>query len=102
MFSKNKDNTNAKVVLLIIMAIVLAIGIVLYFVFSGEPSTGSGGDSKNTFVTLLPIWVAVFVPLFASKQKGDSNPEQKRNIFIVAAIVGALVLASFLALLLIK
>jgi len=55
----------------------LMVGFYFYEKFQeGGSSSGVSGSDNNSFFPLIPIWVAIFVPILANKKK---HPEQKMN-----------------------
>lgn len=78
---------------------VLVIGTIVYKAKGGE----SGGGSVSG-AAMIPIWVAIFVPLMVAKKKKEKEgqkheplTERKKKFLLYALLfVGLMVLATFL------
>ena len=82
----NKQHKTQVIIAVIVGALVLA-GIIA-FVLTNKP--GSGDGSRDTsFISYLPIWVAVFIPLLAKKKK-QSASVNRQKLLIIAVILGIL------------
>lgn len=81
--------------LLAVGVLVLAVGVTAYFVFGGQGD--GGGEERNSF-SMIPIWIAVFVPLLATRNQGKVEPGTKKMLIVgvILGILVALALALFL------
>jgi hypothetical protein len=83
-------------VILLIGAAVLAAGAVLFFTLTGQSGTAgsAGGDSDFPISIWIALWVVVFVPLIARRQKGEEElpPGAKVWALVLLGVVAALVL----------
>ncbi|MFC1653252.1 hypothetical protein ACFL1M_00190 [Patescibacteria group bacterium] len=76
---ENKKIISKKKILLIIVSLqVILIGAA---VFLFKKNGGAGGGSSSG--SLVPIWVAVFIPIIATRKKKPSNKEGKNLMFSV-------------------
>ena len=87
--SRSKYTT---MMLVLVGLVVLGVGVTIYF-----NKKSGGGDSDRNFSTMIPIWIAVFVPFMASKKKQKTlNSKQKKLMtFVILGIVLALLLVTF-------
>lgn len=96
-----KPSNPSKMLLVIgIIVLILALGLTIYLVLQKTGvDTGSRGDDNNSSFTMIPIWIAVLIPIIAAKKKKNQEKElsdkQKRALFIIIALTGLLVLATF-------
>ena len=71
-----------KIIFLVFGSLLLA-GVVAYFIVGN--SSGSDGDRDSSMASMIPIWVAVFIPIMANKKNKQNNlkmtSEQRRNFF---------------------
>ena len=58
----------------------LAAALVAVIVVIAVTSGGSGGDGSDSssFVTFLPIWIAIFVPIFAARQQREREKAKRQ------------------------
>jgi hypothetical protein len=100
--NKEKQLKQKRAFLIIMVGLVIlgVLGTIL-FKFKGGKADGGGGGSSTA--ALIPIWVAVFVPLMAAKkkkegqQKTDLNNKRGKKFLLYAALfVGLMVLATIL------
>ncbi|MBT4722204.1 hypothetical protein HOB30_00415 [Candidatus Falkowbacteria bacterium] len=93
--NKSKIPTDRKLMFLFLIGfVVLVLGVIFFTIIkSNGSSTGSSGSDTN-YVALMPIWIAVFIPIIAAnKKKKDGQPEIPKNKkIILAVIVGLTVL----------
>lgn len=81
-----QDQTKQKkLVMVVILGAMVAIGLVVYYIFRGDKS---GGSDDGSFFPFIPIWVAIFIPLLANKKKDKQNltDTQKRALVILVAL----------------
>lgn len=88
--TKDKNKKLKKILLAVVGLQVVVVVATLYFVLgrSGGSGGGSGGGNMATF---LPIWVAVFVPVFAAQQKKKPGEEKKWLYVLLGLGVAVLV-----------
>lgn len=105
---EKKKNDNKKYVKLIIvgaLCFVIGVGLFLYFMLrsQGQSSGGGGDDNKSSFVTMVPIFTAVWIPFIVTKSK-EKNLKKKewKLVLVVIGVVLALLSAGILAFLLLK
>ena len=80
-----------KIIFGVVLLQVLIIGITMYFLFQGKPSVPTqGDDGGNSFVPFLPVWIAIFVPLFVKPRKDQTEEEKKKMLTWV--VIGAFLL----------
>ena len=91
--NKSKIPTDRKLMFLFLIGfVVLVLGVIFFTIIkSNGSSTGSSGSDTN-YVALMPIWIAVFIPIIAAnqKKKKEGKPEIPRNKKIFLAIVSGL------------
>lgn len=76
---------------------VAGIGVAVYL---GKQSSGttSASDDHNHIASFIPIWVAVFVPIFAAKNKKNSELSSKDNKRAIKILLLGLLMALFFGL----
>lgn len=81
---------------LVTLQVVALAGTLIINKNKGESVSSS--DSGSSFASMLPIWVAIFVPLFASKKKKKPTTEQEKvKMFLLLIGLAVLVLFGMLA-----
>jgi flagellar basal body-associated protein FliL len=93
-----RKNPNKILLVIAILVFILALGftIALFLKKQGIDTGSRGDDDGVSFASMIPIWVAVFVPIMASKKKQQKklSDKQKRAMYIIIALTGLLVLAT--------
>ena len=70
---------------------VLAVALTIYWKKSN--GVDSGGDSDDSsFTSLIPIWVAIFIPLIASQSKKKSEMTEGKRKLMIGLLIGVVVL----------
>ena len=64
-----------KIVIASLVAALIAVMVVVAFTNGGSGGDGSGSSS---FVTFLPIWIAIFVPIFAARQQREREKAKRQ------------------------
>ena len=94
---ESPQRQKTRIIFALITGLIFLIVLVTYiFTRSSTEKSSSSGTSPAAFI---PIWVAVFIPLLASKKKGKpkTTPQQKRLltmlvILTVLVVIGTIVL----------
>lgn len=76
-----------------VLTLLIIGGIVLMIINKGDGNGGGGDDSSPSVTSFLPIWVAVFVPMLAKRNKDDKREYTKREKSLLIALVVITVLA---------
>jgi|GEM_PF-986555 hypothetical protein len=99
-----KKNKKALIILITGAFIFAAIiGFSLFLVIKGRGlANESRGNSNSSFASMIPIWVAVFIPIMAAKKKKGQEQKkislkQKRYLRILVILSVLLVLATIFA-----
>jgi len=85
-------NAQKAMLLLALGVLVLAVLVTAIFLRGGS----GGGDGSNTsFASMLPIWIAVFIPLIANRnQQKETTPNQKKYLALAVGLTVLLVLGT--------
>lgn len=74
----DEDHKKRIKILILALAIAIFIGAVVYYIFREDGFSGSG---KANIASMIPIWVAVFIPILVNKKKpSDQNKFQKISL----------------------
>ncbi len=87
------EETKRKKMVVVVLAL-LAVGIAVAFSLANRSGGGSGDD--DSFFPFLPIWIAVFVPVFLANNKkvrAKATEEQRRRIAVIIGTMMALIAA---------
>lgn len=63
----------------ILVALVVSVLILLVVPISANSGSGGSSDS-NSFITFVPIWIAVFVPVFIAARQRREKAKREINI----------------------
>lgn len=85
---------------LIIIGISIAVLFSLFFV-AMRTDEGTAGEANDTsiFIPFVPVWIAVFIPLFAKKNGPKLSENVKKTLMVLVIATLILVLITFLILL---
>ncbi len=83
----DKDLPGKRKLFIIGLTLTIAVGILIFFL------RDKGDSSGNSSSSLLPIWIAVFIPLIASQKKKKNNKkmsdkEKEIRKFLILLILG--------------
>lgn len=82
------------VAVLVISALALGVGVIASMAFGGK---SGDSDDDNGFTSMIPIYIAIFVPAIASGSSTDRLKDKNAKLLIVLGITIALVALGFLA-----
>ena len=97
---QSTQSNNSKVAIIIAVLVLLVGGGIAMFVYMAEG--GGDVDEAVAFVPFLPIWIAVFIPLFIKKKKKGATSEDQKRIVVFVAVGIAILVALTAGLLLYK
>lgn len=82
---KEKNEKLKKILLFIVGLQVLALGATMFFLFSrGSGSSGGGEGSSSS--TLLPLWIAIFIPIIVSQNKKKTGKEMQKRMYMLIGL----------------
>ena len=102
MYSFSLQSVPSGLQIFLIFGVGLVAGIVAYTFFKNIKG-GEDGDTNSSIASMIPIWVAVFIPIMANKKNkkvsSKMSSEQRRNFFIIffgiALFVAAIIILFF-------
>ena len=63
--------------------LLIGIAVMVYFIF-GSSSEGNGSDSS--YFSSIPIFVAIFVPLFAKRKKDQTVQDKEKMLMLMLGL----------------
>jgi len=73
--------------------VLLAVVVTMVFWKKGS-GNGGGGDDDTSIAPFIPIWVAVFIPLFARRKKEPLTGGRKKIVIAALILTALLVLGT--------
>jgi len=90
--------------IILIIAIIIGVAITLFYKkLSGDNIDSNNNSDGWATVSMIPIWIAIFIPIITQKKnklkngQKESDPLQKKNLFLLVIAVLLLVIGVFLS-----
>ncbi len=87
--NNGKDNSRTKIIIFIGLALLIAGGLIAgYFAYKEGSIDKDFFDNPENFVSFIPFWIAIFIPLIITKKKKSEGetPNKKRVLLILVAL----------------
>ncbi|NIP32477.1 hypothetical protein GWN26_03055 [Candidatus Saccharibacteria bacterium] len=92
-----KMSLNKKLLIIGLIALLIAVaGTIVFLILNGKGDVATESTDGSSFVTFIPIWVAVFVPFLARRKKELPQKKEKIKLAIIVSLTAALVIGTII------